>query len=191
MSARAAVGGSRAGFVLVGGRSSRMGRDKALLPLNGSTLVEQVASRVLLAAGAVTLVGPPGQYRSLGYPIVADRVSGCGPLGGVFTALGVSQADWNLIVACDMPDLTAGFLGDLLQAAEAAGADCLVPQTASGLDPLCAVYHRRCLTSASSCITRKVFKMHDFVSSLRFAAWPVSDPSVLVNANTPDEWKGR
>ena len=188
MSAREAV---HAGFVLAGGRSSRMGRDKALLPLNGSTLIEQVASRVRLATGTVTLVGPPDRYALLGFPVIPDRVPGCGPLGGVYTALSATEADWNLIVACDMPEVTLDFLKDLLQAAEGTQADCLVPETSAGLDPLCAVYHRRCAALAGSALDRKVLKMHDFVSSLHALAWPVSDPAPLVNVNTPEEWGKR
>jgi molybdopterin-guanine dinucleotide biosynthesis protein A len=183
--------GMRAGFVLVGGRSSRMGRDKALLPLDGSTLVQRVAARVLEAAGKVTLIGSPKRYGSLGYPVIADHVQGCGPLGGVFTALSVTQSDWNLIIACDMPDLTRDFLGDLLRAAEMAGADCLVPETPAGLDPLCAVYHRRCASHAESAIHLKSFKMHDFVSRLHTVKWPVSNPFPLANVNTPEEWSAR
>jgi len=179
-----------AGFVLVGGRSSRMGRDKALLPLDGSTLVERVASRVLVAAGNVTLIGSPDRYGGLGYPVVADHVEECGPLGGVFTALTVTRADWNLIVACDMPGLTVEFCTSLI-AARTADADCVVPRTATGLDPLCALYHRRCRVAADAAIRRNLFKMQTFVSNLRTIAWPVSDPSPLQNVNTPEEWSVR
>jgi molybdopterin-guanine dinucleotide biosynthesis protein A len=182
---------AQAGFVLAGGRSSRMGRDKALLPLNGSTLLDQIASRVLRAARNVTLIGSPEKYESLGYPVIADLVEGCGPLGGVFTALSATQAEWNLIVACDMPDVTAEFLEDLLRAAKTTEADCLVPETAAGLDPLCAVYRRRCGALAGAAISRKILKMHDFVSSLQAATWLVSDPSPLGNVNTPAEWGRR
>jgi molybdopterin-guanine dinucleotide biosynthesis protein A len=182
---------ARAGFVLAGGRSSRMGRDKALLPLNGSTLIEQVASRVLLAAGTVTLIGSPDRYRSLGYPVRADLAEDCGPLGGVYTALSVTQADWNLIVACDMPGVTADFLENLLDAAAAAKADCLVPETAAGLAPLCAVYHRRCAAAAAAAISRKELKMHDLIATLQTVRWAVPDPAPLANVNTPEEWARR
>src|SRR6058998_1400393 len=97
---------SRAGFVLVGGRSSRMGRDKACLPLQGRTLLEHVAAAVAAAAGSVTLVGSPERYQNLGFRVIADSLPGCGPLGGIHTALGASPADWNLIVACDMPGIS-------------------------------------------------------------------------------------
>src|SRR5439155_2404727 len=134
-------GTARAGFVLVGGNSSRMGQDKARLPLHGKTLVEHVAAAVAEAAGSVTLVGAPERYQSLGFPIVPDDRPGAGPLAGIHAALGASRADWNLIVACDMPVLSAPFLKSLLAAAESSGADCLIPSGPSGLPgPLCAVH---------------------------------------------------
>ena len=191
MSAEGTARGSRAGFVLVGGNSSRMGRDKALLPLNGVALAGHIASQVLLAAGDVTLVGRPERYEALGYPVLEDRVMGCGPLGGVYTALCATQAEWNLIVACDMPEVTVAFMAALLDAAAASGADCLVPQGEAGLEPLCAVYHRRCAAAAASSITRKMFKMQDFVSNLQFVAWPVTDSLPLANFNTPAQWGSR
>jgi molybdenum cofactor guanylyltransferase len=184
-------GATRAGFVLAGGQSSRMGRDKALLPVNGSTLIEQVAARVRSVAHDVTLIGQPERYQFLGYPVIADLVKGCGPLGGVYTALSVTNADWNLIVACDMPYVTADLLENLFQAAEATQADCVVPETSAGLDPLCAVYHRRCVSLASASITSNLLKMQDFVAALRAVTWSVSDPAPLFNANTPEEWANR
>lgn len=168
-----------------------MGRDKALLPLGGATLAGQVASRVMAAIGNVLLIGWPERYRELGYPVIADQVEGCGPIGGVYTALSVTPADWNLIVACDMPALTVPFLDQLLRRAATSPADCIVPRTPSGLDPLCAVYHRRCLPALSSAIQGKLFKMQDLLSVIRIEAWTVSDPAPLANVNTPQEWKAR
>ncbi len=80
-----------------------MGRDKAYLPVSGGILVTRVAGAVEAAAGNVALVGDPERYADLGYPVVADRYPGQGPLGGILTALGEKAAEWNLIVACDMP----------------------------------------------------------------------------------------
>jgi molybdopterin-guanine dinucleotide biosynthesis protein A len=182
---------SRAGFVLAGGASRRMGRDKALLPLDGSTMAEKIASTVRAAAGSVTLIGPIHKYAHLGLPLVPDEIENCGPIGGLYTALRVTNADWNLIVACDMPDVTEAFLNGLLEGAEASHADCVVPETAGQLDPLCAVYHRRLLPAVESAIQRKMLKMQDFVSTLRVSRWPVSDPRPLQNVNTPAEWSAR
>jgi molybdopterin-guanine dinucleotide biosynthesis protein A len=179
------------GFVLTGGRSSRMGRDKALLPIDRSTLVEQVAARVRAAAGCVTLIGSPERYISLGLQVAADLIEDCGPIGGVYTALKMSSAPWNLAVACDMPAVTAGFLAGLLEAARNADAECLVPKTGSSLHPLCAVYHRGALAAFEHAIHHKSFKMHDLLRSLRTVTLPVSDASLLENVNTPIEWSAR
>jgi molybdopterin-guanine dinucleotide biosynthesis protein A len=179
----------RAGFVLVGGKSSRMGRDKALLPYRGRTLVEHIAATVGEAAGSVTLVGPPDRYAPLGFPVVADAVADCGPLGGILTVLTVTGAEWNLIVACDMPSLTAGFLDSLLLAAEESGGDCLIPASPSGqLEPLCAVYHRNCLSAVRQAIQHNQRKVTDALAGVRAVQRPVSQTAWFENLNTPQDW---
>ena len=178
---------SRAGFVLAGGQSSRMGQDKALLPWKGSTLIESVAREVLDAAGNVTLIGSPDRYGSLGFPVVCDRIEGCGPLGGLHAALSSTDAEWNVLVACDMPAVTHELLEELLAAAEASGCDALVPETPGGLEPLCAVYHVRLLSAVESAIHSKLLKMQDFVSTIQARRWPVSDATPFRNLNTPEQ----
>ncbi len=180
-----------AGFVLSGGRSSRMGRDKALLPIEGSVLVERTAVRVRAAAGSVTLIGAPERYGHLGLPVAADLIENCGPIGGLYTALKKTRADWNLLVACDMPGLTVEFLRELLDVARQCGSTCLVPQTESGLHPLCAVYHRRAEGAVASAIEHKRFKMHDLLEVLEAQSFPVAEAAMLENVNTPVEWGAR
>jgi molybdopterin-guanine dinucleotide biosynthesis protein A len=176
---------SRAGFVLAGGASRRMGRDKALLPLDGQTMLERIASQVQEATGSVTLIGPVERYAHLGFPVLPDVIGGCGPLGGLYTALLSTQADWNVLIACDMPNITQGFLKQLLDRAEGDG---VVPEFDGLPNPLCAVYHRRVLAAAKSAIDRKLFKMQDFISTLRTSRWTVSDPRPLLNVNTPAQY---
>jgi len=168
-----------------------MGRDKALLPLGPATMVEQIAAAVRSAAGNVTIIGPVERYAHLGFPVIPDKIENCGPLGGLYTALRMTDSDWNLMVACDMPHVTEPFLKQLIEAAEVSDADCLVPETGGKLDPLCAVYHRRLVTDAKSAVLHKLFKMQDFISTLRTSRWPVPDPRPLLNVNTPSEWTAR
>jgi molybdopterin-guanine dinucleotide biosynthesis protein A len=180
---------NRAGFVLVGGASSRMGRDKALLPYGGATLVEHVAARVASAAGCVVLVGPPRRYWHLGCLVIPDFFRHCGPLGGLHAALAASPADWNLVVACDMPAVTAGFLKSLLAAAESAGADALVPAWPSGwLEPLCAVYRRELAQPLAEVLERGVRQAAQALAGLRVAHWPITEARYFENLNTPKEW---
>jgi molybdopterin-guanine dinucleotide biosynthesis protein A len=185
-----------AGFVLTGGQSSRMGRDKALLAIEGTVLVARTATLVRTVTGNVTLIGAPERYTQLGFPSVADLIPDSGPIGGLYTALHTTRADWNLLVACDMPRLTEAILRELLAAAahsygSGSGAACLVPETASGLHPLCAVYHRCALPTVQSAIEDKRFKMHDLLMSLEAEVWPVADSAILENVNTPQEWGAR
>ena len=179
----------RAGYVLVGGRSRRMGRDKALLPYRGMTLVEHIAGQVRAAAGSVALVGPPEKYRHLGLPVIADQRHGCGPLGGLHTILGATGAEWNLVVACDMPGLTAEFLEELLERAESMRVRCLAPRSPGGqAEPLCAVYHRTALAIVEGALEAGVRKLTEVLDLLEAAYIPRGEPGWFRNANTPQEW---
>ncbi len=178
-----------AGFVLVGGTSSRMGQDKALLPFRGTTLAGYAAQLVEDAAGSATLVGDPRLYGPLGYPVIQDTMPGAGPLGGIATALGASPADWNLIVACDMPGLTAKLLRALIEQAESDVGDCLVPHGASGCpEPLCAVYHRRCFGVIARALQCGVRKVTDGLAGLRVVEPSLEASGLFVNINTPQDW---
>ncbi len=180
----------RSGFVLAGGASSRMGRDKALLAYREMTLVEYVARAVLEAIGSVALVGDPDRYCELGHPVYHDKVPGCGPLGGIYTALTVSPADWNLVVACDMPGISARALGGLIDPEAQPGRNCVMAVGSGGEpEPLCALYHRRCLPVLDRAIREKRFKMRDLVRELEAELRPL-DAAALANVNTPDEWAG-
>ena len=184
---------SIAGFVLTSGDNSRLGRDKAPLSIEGSLLVERTARSVRAAAGTVTLIGEPGRDAHLELPVLSDLVEDGrprGPICGLHTALKTARADWNLVVACDMPGLTAGFLSDFLAAAKQLGCACLAPQTGSGLHPLCAVYHRCAGDAVEFAIQHKRFKMHDLLKSPMAVSRPVADASLLENVNTP-EWGAR
>lgn len=176
------------GFVLAGGASKRMGRDKALLPFHGTTLVEHVAQTVRQAAGSVALIGDPDRLSHLGLPVFADQLPSCGPASGIYTALRVTDANWNLVVACDMPAVPVEILNELMCRAETEDAGCVAAAGPSGApEPLCAVYHRRCLPVFERAIRDGRVKMRDVVSEIGVKVMPVP-AAALVNVNTPAEW---
>jgi molybdopterin-guanine dinucleotide biosynthesis protein A len=180
---------TRAGFVLAGGKSSRMGRDKALLEWQGTTLIIRVAEAVKAAAGSVALIGDPAKYGGFGYSVYGDVFPGCGPLGGIRTALTVTRADWNLVVACDMPEVEPAFLRGLLDRAEAVGADCLLPAGESARpEPLCGVYHRRALVAIERALDAGVRKVLDGLAGVRLEVLRVGGGRQFRNINTPEEW---
>lgn len=102
------------GYVLAGGKSSRMGRDKALLELAGKPLVLRAVQKLQRVCKAVYILGNIEELSSYA-PLVRDLHEGCGPLGGMEAAFihsseNRSLGDWNLFMAVDMPFLPAGLL---------------------------------------------------------------------------------
>lgn len=128
-------------FVLAGGKSSRMGSDKAFLALAGETLL----ARALKLAGAVTedvkIVGDAVKFSGFG-SIVEDVYRDRGPLGGIHAALSTSATELNLMLAVDLPFVDAKFLEFLLKRARESSAIVTLPRASGGLQPLCAVYRR-------------------------------------------------
>jgi len=168
-----------------------MGRDKALLPCRGEVLVQRVAAAVAEVAGSVVLVGDPARYGALGYPVVPDESPGEGPLGGILTALRHTRAELNLVTACDMPALSAAFLGDLLGAAESNGAAATLPAGPSGrLEPLCAVYRREALDHIEAAFARGIRKVTAALEGLPLEVLAVAEVEPFQNVNTPEEWAG-
>jgi len=182
---------SRAGYVLTGGRSSRMGREKALLPLSGGTLGEKVARAVQGAAGSAVLVGNPDLAGTIGFPGIPDLYPGEGPLGGILTALRHTSADWNLITACDMPELTHEFLSTLLAEAARTGAAVLMPCPQGGLpEPLCAVYHHSARGPAEAAFSNGIRKITSAFDGLNVVHLAVPEVKWFQNVNTPGDWAG-
>ncbi|MGH9657620.1 MAG: molybdenum cofactor guanylyltransferase, partial [Bryobacteraceae bacterium] len=152
-------------------------------------LVEHVAAAVRAAAGSVVLIGSPDRYRHLGLPVLADLRPGSGPLGGIETALASTAAEWNLVLACDLPEAERAFLASLLEAATRSGADCLLPIGPTGLpEPLCAVYHRRCLPSITAALDAGRFKITDALAALQVARHEDPATPCFRNVNTPADW---
>jgi molybdenum cofactor guanylyltransferase len=176
------------GFVLAGGASKRMGQDKALLPYRGTTLVEHVAKNVLEAVGSVTLIGDPERLGHLGLAVLPDELPGSGPASGIYTALRSTETDWNLVVACDMPSVSADILRELVDRTQTASRNCVAATGVYGQpEPLCAVYHRRCLPAIERAIRDKRLRMRDLIKEFG-AVWMKVEASALTNVNTPAEW---
>jgi molybdopterin-guanine dinucleotide biosynthesis protein A len=179
------------GYVLAGGRSSRMGREKATLPWQGTTLIRHIAAIVESAAGSVATVGgsPVPGIRHL-----PDQYPGFGPVGGIATALCDSRTDWNLVIACDMPCVTGEFLASLLQRAFLVEpgpgfAPILIPVTGDGrTHPLCAAYHCSVKPTVLEAVDGGIHKLLDVVARAGSIPFPVDDNALVRNVNTPGEW---
>jgi len=188
---RSSLGGfeGRAAWILAGGQSSRMGADKALIEIDGLSLVQRVAAETGKICGFTAVVGDPKKYAGLGLPVFPDRFAGKGPLAGMESALSATKAEWNLIVACDMPALDPALLESLFEAAEAQPeADCAMPAYGDGrFEPLCAVYHRRCHAAIEAALNCGIRKVTDALAPLALRYLRVTRPDSFANLNTPEE----
>jgi len=170
-----------AGLVLCGGESRRMGIDKALLALEGRPLVLRVAERLARVADPILLApGRPGRLGELGYQEVPDEVPHAGPLAGLVAGLAAAPHRLVAAVAVDMP-LTSPDLFRLLAELHE-GEDAVVPVTASGPEPLHAVFDAAALQSLRASLSEGRRGLREALSRLRVrevseAEWREADPT--------------
>jgi molybdopterin-guanine dinucleotide biosynthesis protein A len=129
-------------FILAGGKSTRMGRDKAFLEIEGRSLLERALALAGTVAGETVIVGDATKFSPWGR-VLEDVFRERGPLGGIHAALAASKTEYNLVLAVDMPFLEARFLQYLVAEAKRTQAVVTVPRAEGGLQPLCAVYRRQ------------------------------------------------
>jgi len=180
-------------FILAGGKSSRMGQDKAFVELDGQTLLQSAKDKATKVASSVTVVGPREKF---GSDALEDVFRNCGPLAGIHAALASSSCELNLILAVDMPRVDPGFLRMLLEQAAASGAIVTVPRTSDGFQPLCAVYHKSFQPLAEAALTEGRYKIDALFTQVplriideREMKQFAFDPAMFQNLNTPAEYQ--
>jgi len=158
------------GFILAGGKSSRMGADKAFLELGGKTLLERARGLVADVCGKVAIVGDRARF---GPDAIEDIFPDSGPLGGIHAALTATRSDLNLVLAVDTPFLEPKFLRWMLHRAATTHAIVTVPRLAAGYQPLCAVYRRSFKGFAEEALKNGKFKIDPLYAKVRTC--PVAD----------------
>ncbi len=182
-----------AAFILAGGKSTRMGADKAFVMLDGRTLL----THALDAAGSVTsdvsIVGDAAKFAAFA-PLVQDVFPGCGPLGGIHAALRASQTELNLMLAVDVPFVTRELLEYLISRARNAAASVTIPRIGGGWQPLCAVYRREFADSAEKALRAGQNKIDALFSEVRVQTIGEQEleaagfsAEMFRNLNTPEE----
>jgi len=187
------------GFVLTGGKSSRMGSDKAMLRLpGGETLVEHALALVSSIASEVRLLGARQKYAGLAWAgeIVEDLYLDRGPLAGIHAGLKGSSTELNLVLAVDMPAVTSSLLRYLIGRAEASQALVVVPDVGGRQQPLCAIYRKDFYRIAEQALAQNRNKVNAaFVAASTLV---LTEPELAAagfraglfrNLNTEEEWK--
>lgn len=177
-------------IVLAGGKSSRMGVDKGLMLLSGKPMVKHVLDAAAQLTPHILLVANNPAYRQFDYPVYADIWPETGPMGGIFTGLTHSKTDKNLILACDTPFLQAPVLNILLE--HCAEFTITVATLNGQLEPLFAVYDKKCLPEIEKCLQNRVFKLQKLIDSYGNMVKKVEmselvPSEVFRNLNTPED----
>jgi molybdopterin-guanine dinucleotide biosynthesis protein A len=188
------------GFVQAGGGSTRFGTDKALVQLGGKTMLQRTAELLANVCDDVRIVAPAGNYQALSWPVISDRWPGEGPLGGIVTALESMQkylreSAWAMVVSCDMPFLSREFLAFLHEKTSRSAALIVVPESAGGIEPLCACWHTDTTASARAAFDSGVRKVTEAMRRLPMevldeSAWKRFDTKgrLFWNMNTAEDF---
>jgi molybdopterin-guanine dinucleotide biosynthesis protein A len=182
-------------FILAGGRSSRMGSDKALLPFRGENLLEVALGKARRVSPMPIIVGDRGLYSAFG-EVIEDRFPGGGPLGGIHAALCATKTELNLVLSVDMPLMTGDFLNWLAQLAARGEESAFVPEAQGKRQPLCAVYRR-----VAKSVIEQALRMGDFKVDHIFPLIPTRyvpedellaagfSSDIFCNVNTRDDYE--
>jgi molybdopterin-guanine dinucleotide biosynthesis protein A len=182
------------GFILIGGASRRMGKNKAELRLGELSFVEYVSKALTKLTSQISLVSSRSIDTEWTIPVIYDLYKDCGAMGGVHAALSACKAPWAAIVACDLPLVTSELFLNLSSYAE--GFDSVVPVQPDGrLQPLCALYARTpCLEKVEDLIEKGELRIHKLLETIQTRSIRIEEmegidhKTVLLNINTPEDY---
>lgn len=180
------------GVVLAGGKSTRMGRDKALVEVDGKPMLQHAIDVLRPQVKELIVIGDPRKYRRFDVDIIPDDLEDLGPLGGIVTAMGQARYEHLLVMACDVPGVNAKLLEKLKYHFPMDG-EALVPRHGDFVEPLVAGYHRQCIAPFTELLQKGVLRMSEALAAVNTTyldivpgqdGWP-SD--LFRNVNGPDD----
>lgn len=183
------------GVILAGGKSSRYGKNKALVKLNGVMLIEKVKEVMSsIFKNLIIITNTPEEYEFLQLPMYQDLVKGMGPVGGIHTGLHYMDNDAAFFVACDMPFLNKDLISYMAECLD--DYDAVIPKIDWKIEALHAIYSKRCLPAVASLIELReyqVIKFHNQIQSKFIGENEIKsfDPHLIsfMNVNRPEEFK--
>ena len=178
--------------ILAGGQSNRMGCCKAMLTINGETLVSRLVGQLSAFSELWVSANNPDLREGLPIRLVRDRQMGLGPLAGLQAALTVSERQFLLFVPCDLPNFTAQAAAAMLEVFPPS-VDAMVCVDSKGrVHPLCGIYAKSALPIIEQQLLQKNLRLRDLLVLLRCAYFSITShfsDKLLTNINTPDAFK--
>jgi molybdopterin-guanine dinucleotide biosynthesis protein A len=181
-------------FVLAGGKSTRMGADKAFLQWGDETLLDHALKLAGTVASVVRIVGDAKKLGGLAFVVVEDVYRERGPLGGIHAALSSTATELNLMLAVDLPLMQPEFLAYLVTQASESHAVVTVPNVGGGFQPLCAVYGRQFADTAGQSLRAGKNKIDPLFAKVSTRVIEEKElvcagfsAGIFRNVNTPDD----
>lgn len=182
------------GVILVGGKSRRMGRDKAFLELDGKPLVERLLSVFSECFSQTILVGDNAQrFSNYDVPVVADIYPGS-PLGGIYSGLNHAANSYIFVASCDLAYPNSAVIRQMCSLKN--NYDAVVPVLSHGFETLCAVYSKSCQTAMQAMLDSGNHRIFDLYPQINIKAVPYhelakfdQDGTAFLSVNTPDEFE--
>jgi molybdopterin-guanine dinucleotide biosynthesis protein A len=178
------------GIILAGGKSQRMGTDKALLEIQGITLLHRAISVCKTLCSDILISSNNLHHNTTGYKLVADEVTDCGPIGGIYSGLKKSGHNWNLVLSVDSGFVETEFLRAMAE--QLKDEDAIIPIHKNGMEPLIAFYNKSALPRIDKHIEQQDYKLYNLFNHLD-TVWFKSDnwlkkyPRLFLNINRPDD----
>lgn len=184
------------GIILAGGKSRRMGTNKAFLPIGEERLIDRTIRTFKdIFSDVIVVTNTPLDYLEQDCTIATDIIKSKGALGGIYTGLFYASCEHAFISACDMPLLNKKFIEYMIERCNN-DHDIVVPELPEGFQPLHAIYSRRCLPAIKRMIGQDKLKITGFYKGLKTVAIPENvitqfDPEgkMFLNVNTQEEFR--
>ena len=165
------------GYILAGGKSSRMGTDKGLLLIEGKAMIEFVIEQMQSVFDNLVIVSNNPEYAKFGLKVIPDLIKDIGPAGGIYTALNHSDNQLNFIVSCDMPFVTKEAIAFLVTNSN--DSQIVLLENQGKLEPLFGVYSKDCEEKWLQLIQQGKVKLQDMVLHFKLKTLSVENNEIF------------
>ncbi len=178
------------GYILAGGKSSRMGEDKGLILFNGKPMIAHVIEQLKPAVKKIIIVSNNKAYEQFGFDVINDLVTDIGPAGGILTALSQTDTNYNFICSCDMPFIKTDAINFLIE--NSFDFEITVAVHQEKIQPLFSVYSKSCLAEWKNQVQKNNFILQELITQYNLQKLEMKnmqsfDETIFTNLNSKSE----
>jgi molybdopterin-guanine dinucleotide biosynthesis protein A len=180
------------GYILAGGKSSRMGSDKALLLVQDESMMNRMIRLLEPFCKTIAISGEKTGYNEFKVEIVPDLYTDCGPISGIISSLKHSSTEWNLLISVDVPFMNEAFIQYMIF--HIGHYDCIIPEHDGRFEPLMGLYNRQIIPVVEEMISQGDYKLMRLLSKLKVRYVNCNSlikqyPRLFVNINLPGDYQ--